>query len=77
MAIVADKVEVVAIVGRVSELEMYAMRGVEAIAVLAEVEGCTRVVEANGRFQRSVGALARVNQLDFVECLVKEEDRAR
>lgn len=77
MALVANKVNVVPIVAGVSELETYAMRGVEAIAVLAEVGGCTRVVEANGRFQRSVGALARVDKIDFVECLVKEEDRAR
>lgn len=61
-----------------SSLEAYSARSIEAIAVLQEGEGCRyRVVEANGRFQRWVGTLDRLEKLDFVECLVKTEDQAR
>lgn len=61
-----------------SSLEAYSARSIEAIAVLQEREGCRyRVIEANGRFQRWVGTLDRLEKLDFVECLVKTEDQAR
>ena len=61
-----------------SSLEAYSARSIEAIAVLQEREGHSyRVVEANGRFERWVGTLDRLENLDFIECLVKTEDQAR
>lgn len=59
-------------------LQTYAARSIEAIAVLQEREGHSyRVAEANGRFERWVGTLGRLENLDFIECLVKTEDQAR
>lgn len=60
-----------------SELDAYPRRCIEAIAVLRDEDGCTRVVDANDRFQRCIGAIQRVGKLDFVECFINDEDRRR